>query len=131
RVERWVRNHMRNDNAAPLVPASRIARNLRGDCRHHAFLAAALCRAAGIPSRTAIGLLYVHKGGPGLGFHTWGEGWVGGRWVGLDSTLGKGGVSGAHIKITQNSWHETESLTPLLPVSRALGKLRFELLKSE
>ena len=90
-----------------------------------------MCRAAGIPSRTAIGLLYVYRGGPQFGFHTWVEVHIDGRWVGLDSTLGKGGVSATHLKVTHHSWHKTESLTPLLPVGRLLGKMRVEVLRAE
>jgi transglutaminase-like putative cysteine protease len=131
RIERWVKNLMRNDNETPLVSASQIARSPRGDCRHHAFLTAALCRAQGIPSRTAIGLLYVHRGGPKLGFHMWCEVHIDGKWIGLDSTLGKGGVSATHLKITEHHWADTSSLTPLLPVNRVLGKLRVQVLRSE
>lgn len=131
RIERWVKNALRTDNAAPLVPASGVARSLRGDCRHHAFLTAAMCRSAGLPARTAIGLLYVTRGGPKLGFHTWVEVYLDGRWVGIDSTLGKGGVSATHLKISQHSWHDTASLTPLLPVNRVLGKLRVEVVRIE
>lgn len=131
RIERFVKNHMTNDNSVDLAPASRIAKSMRGDCRQHAMLTAALCRAAGLPSRTAIGLLYVHRGSPYLGFHMWAEVLVDGRWLGLDSTLGKGGVSAAHVKITQHSWYETQSLTPLLPVSSVTGKLKAELLRGE
>jgi transglutaminase-like putative cysteine protease len=130
RIERFVKNHMRNDNLAELAPASAIARSLRGDCRHHALLTVGLCRAAGLPSRTAIGLVYVYRGGPQLGFHMWAEVFVDGQWLGLDSTLGRGGVSATHIKITQHSWYEVQSLTPLLPVTRVLGKLRIEMLRS-
>jgi hypothetical protein len=131
RIERFVKNLMANDNAAPLVPASQVARSPRGDCRHHAFLTAALCRAEGLPSRTAIGLLYVFRGGPKLGFHTWVEVLIDGQWLGLDSTLGRGGVSAAHVKISDHSWHETASLTPLLPASRVPGKLRVKVLRTE
>lgn len=131
RLEHWVKHALRHDNAASLEPASRIARSLRGDCRHHALLTASLCRAAGIPARTAIGLLYVHRGGPKLGFHMWTEVWVKGKWLGIDSTLGKGGVSATHVKITEHSWHDTRSLTPLLPVNRLIGKLQVEVLRIE
>jgi hypothetical protein len=120
---------MRNDNSAALAPASQVAQTLRGDCRHHALLTAALCRAEGVPSRTAIGLLYVYKGGPTLGFHMWTEVFIEGRWLGLDSTLGKGGVSAAHVKINDHSWNGVESLTPLLPATRVLGKLRIEVVR--
>jgi transglutaminase-like putative cysteine protease len=132
RIERWVKQQLRVDNAAPLVCASATARELRGDCRHYALLTAALCRAAGVPARTAIGLLYVERGGrPQMGFHMWTEVWISGQWLGLDATLGRGGVDAAHIKITDHSWKETQSLTPLLPVQRVLGKLRVEVVAVE
>lgn len=132
RIERWVKQNMRVDNAVPLEPASEAARQLRGDCRHYALLTAALCRAADIPSRTAVGLLYVEKSRrPLMGFHMWTEVWIDGQWLGLDATLGLGGVSAAHLKISDHSWHETQSLTPLLPASRVLGKLTISIIRSE
>jgi hypothetical protein len=131
RVERWVKQSMRPDNAAPLAPASQVARTLRGDCRLYALLTAALCRAEGIPSRTALGLVYVEKGGrPYLGFHMWTEVYVTGKWLGLDGTLGRGGVGATHIKIADHSWHDTQSLTPLLPVARVLGKVTFRVVET-
>ncbi len=132
RIERWVKQNMRVDNAAPIGPASDVARQLRGDCRQYALLTAALCRAEGIPARTAIGLLYVEKGRrPMMGFHMWTEVWIDGQWLGLDATLGLGGVSAAHIKINDHSWHNTASLTPLLPASRILGKVSITVLNSD
>jgi hypothetical protein len=132
RIERWVKQVLRVDQAAPFAPAGQIAADLRGDCRHFALLTAALCRAERVPARTAVGLLYVEKGGrPYLGFHMWTEVWVAGQWLGLDATLGRGGVSAAHLKIADASWHDAESLTPLLPVGRILGKVRVEVLRVE
>jgi transglutaminase-like putative cysteine protease len=132
RIERWVKGALRVDNAAPLVPAGQVARSLRGDCRAYALLTAALCRAEGIPSRTAIGLLYVERGGrPALGFHMWAEVWVAGRWLGLDATLGRGGVGAGHVKVSDHSWYDTASLTPLLPTARILGKMAVEVVRIE
>ncbi len=131
RIERYVKHLMRKDNSAELVPASVIAKSLKGDCRHHAFLTTAMCRSAGLPARTAIGLLYVYQTGPKLGFHMWTEVLVDGCWIGIDSTLAKGGVSAAHVKVTDHSWYDTASLAPLLPVNRVLGKVRIEVLKVE
>jgi hypothetical protein len=128
RIERWVKQNMRVDQTVEMGPASEVARRLRGDCRQYALLTAAMCRAEGIPSRTAIGLIYVEKGRrPMMGFHMWTEVYIDGQWLGLDSTLGLGGVSAAHIKISDHSWHDTPSLTPLLPVSRVLGKMRINI----
>jgi transglutaminase-like putative cysteine protease len=132
RLERWVKQSMRPDNAVPLGPAGDVARQLRGDCRQYALLTAALCRAEGIPARTAVGLLYVEKGKrPLMGFHMWTEVWIDGQWLGLDGTLGQGGVSAAHVKIADHSWHDTHSLTPLLPANRVLGKIGITILSAE
>ncbi|HVS34251.1 MAG TPA: transglutaminase family protein [Gemmataceae bacterium] len=126
-IERWVNQNMRPDDAAPFGPASQAAHNLRGDCRLSALLTAGLCRAEGVPSRTAIGLLYVEKGGkPYLGFHMWTEVFIDGQWLGLDGMLGQGGVAADHVKVAHHSWHGVESLTPLLPVRRVLGKTTVE-----
>ncbi|MFO0929873.1 MAG: hypothetical protein U0736_23080 [Gemmataceae bacterium] len=59
----------------------------------------------------------------------WTEVYVDGKWVGIDSTLGRGGVSATHVKVTDHSWDRVESLTPLLPVERVLGKLQVEVLR--
>jgi hypothetical protein len=132
RIERWVKQNMRADNAVPLEPASTVARQLRGDCRQYALLTTALCRAEGIPARTAIGLLYVEKSRrPMMGFHMWTEVWIDGEWLGLDATLGLGGVSAAHVKISDHSWHDTPSLTPLLPVNRILGKMTIAIVSGD
>lgn len=131
-LERWVFDNVRKSSAVEFTTADQVARNLAGDCRQHAVLLAALCRAAGVPSRTAVGLIYVPKAsGPVLGFHMWTEVFVRGQWLGLDATLGRGSVGAAHLKIADHSWHNTESLTPMLPVLRVLGKMGVEVLQVE
>jgi hypothetical protein len=127
RIESWVHNHMHATNDEALATADHVARTLEGDCTEYAMLMAAMCRAVGIPSRTAIGLIYADvRGGPVFAFHMWTEVWVSGQWVPLDATLGRGYVGATHLKVTAHSWHETRSLTPLLPVLRVLGKVSIE-----
>jgi hypothetical protein len=127
-IERWVADNLKNNNSVPFGPASQVAENLEGDCRQHALLCAAMCRAAGVPSRTAVGLVYVtdRQRGPVMGFHMWTEVWVRGQWLAIDATLGQGSIGAAHIKISDSSWHDVQSLTPLIPVARVLGKLSIE-----
>jgi hypothetical protein len=80
-----------------------------------------MCRAVGVPSRTAIGLVYVDlRKGPVLGYHMWTEVWVRGQWLSIDATLGLGSIGAGHVKITDASWHDTQSLKPLLPVMRLM-----------
>lgn len=135
RIEKWVHENMTFDAGVGFTPAGRIARGRKGDCRQHAMLTAALCRAARIPSRTAIGLVYVRDRDRGavLGFHMWTEVWVKGQWLGLDAVQGLGGVGADHLKIADHSWRDVQTLAPLLPVLRALGKskLAVEVVRSE
>ena len=86
------------------------------------MLMAAMCRAVKVPSRTAMGLIYADTSGNGpvFAFHMWTEVWVAGRWIPLDATLGRGHVGATHLKITDSSWHDTRSMTPLLPVLRVM-----------
>ena len=71
----------------------------------------------------------MEKGGrPALGFHMWTEVFIDGQWIGLDGTLGKGGVSPRHIKINDQSWFQEESMAPLAPVLKLVGKLQAEVL---
>ncbi len=126
RIERWVHEHMKGNTEVNFAPASQVLRDLQGDCRQHAMLAAALCRAAGVPARTAVGLVYDNdrKLGPGLAFHMWTEVWIKGQWLMLDAVLGHGHVGAAHLKIADHSWQDIQTLAPLLPVTRVTGKVR-------
>ncbi|MFO0842978.1 MAG: transglutaminase-like domain-containing protein [Gemmataceae bacterium] len=127
-VERWVHDNMKVSTSVGFPNASKIAKDLEGDCRQHALLLVALCRAAGVPARTAIGLIYVKEPGQKayFGYHMWGEVWVRGRWLALDAVLGEGGVGATHLKMADHSWAKTETLAPLLPISQTLGKLQIE-----
>jgi transglutaminase-like putative cysteine protease len=152
RIEKWINQNMKVTSDEALAPASQVARTLRGDCTEFAMLAAAMCRAEGVPSRTAVGLIYADvRTGPVFAFHMWTEVWAGspapfspaarargegaatrgGRWLPLDGTLGKGYVGATHLKISDQSWHEVHDQSPLLSVFRVLGKLSIEVLNVE
>src|SRR5207249_4400362 len=75
RIEGWVHRHMTIDATVPMAPSGQVAQKLRGDCRQYAMLTAGMCRAAGVPSRTAIGLVYGEdrEGRAIFGFHMWAE----------------------------------------------------------
>jgi transglutaminase-like putative cysteine protease len=133
KLEQHVHDAMKFSASTGFPPASRIARDLEGDCRQHSMLLAALLRASGIPSRTALGLVYFREEGrsPQLAFHMWVEAWVGGKWLALDAISGKGGIAAAHLKMSEASWAGTETLAPLLPIAQALGKLEIDIIDSK
>ena len=130
-IERYVHDVIKDKTyTEAFATSAEVAKNLKGDCTEHAVLAAAMCRAAGIPSRTALGLLYVDhdKKGPVMGFHMWAEVWVNGYWRPIDGVMGRGFVGATHLKVSDQSWHDIQSLTPLLPVYRVLGKLEIQVM---
>jgi hypothetical protein len=130
RIEKWVHDNMKPTNHEALAPADQVARTLQGDCSEFAMLMAAMCRAEGIPSRTAIGLIYAEvRGMPAFAFHMWTEVGVNREWIPLDATLGRGHVGATHLKVTDHSWHETRTMTPLFPVLRVVGRLSIEVVQ--
>jgi hypothetical protein len=133
-IERWVNTHMKSVAFTEAMATSdHVARELTGDCTEFAMLAAAMCRAERVPSRTAIGLVYYADGNQAkLGYHMWTEVCINGQWLSIDATLGNGSVGPAHIKITDHSWEDVRSMTPLLPVMRVMsGKPRMEVIQVE
>ncbi len=122
-VEKWVHDHMKAfEFSQAMATADQVAKTLSGDCTEYSMLAAAMCRALGIPARTVLGLIYAtgKDGRPYLAYHMWFEVYVNDQWVPLDATLGQGGVGPGHLKISDHSWHDEKSFAPLLPVLRTL-----------
>lgn len=130
-IEAYVHQKMTNkDYGKAFATAAETARTLDGDCTEHAVLAAAMCRAVGVPSRTAIGLVHVPSE-RAMCFHMWFEVWIDGQWYSLDATLGQGHIAGGHVKVLDAHWNDTDSFLPLLPVTRLLGKLKMDVLSVE
>jgi hypothetical protein len=120
-IEKFVRGYITEGTyTQALDTAAQVAKSRKGDCTEFSMLSAAMCRAAGVPSRTAVGLVYVERTRlsetPILAFHMWTEVYVKGQWLGLDATMAKGSIGPGHIKISDHSWHEVKSFLPLLPV---------------
>jgi hypothetical protein len=132
-VERWVNQNMKAfEFSQAMAPADEVARTLSGDCTEYAMLSAAMCRAVGVPSRTAVGLVHA-PGKDGkfyLAYHMWAEVYADGQWVPIDATLGMGGIGPGHVKIADHHWHDERSMAPLLPMLRVLlAKPTVEVLK--
>jgi transglutaminase-like putative cysteine protease len=133
RISHWVFHHIDKKNYTEAFATSdEAARTLEGDCTEHSVLAAAMCRAAGVPSRTALGLVYAddRSRGPIMAFHMWIEVWLDGKWVPLDPTLGLDSVGATHLKVTDHSWDQVTDLTPLLPVINVVGRLTIQVISA-
>jgi hypothetical protein len=61
----------------------------------------------------------------------WTEVWVDGEWLPLDGTLGRGHLGATHLKISDQSWHDTRNMAPLFSVVRVLGRVSIEVVSVE
>ncbi|OWK38454.1 transglutaminase domain protein [Fimbriiglobus ruber] len=132
-VEVWVNRNMRSTEfSQAMASCGNVAKTLTGDCTEYAMLSAGMCRALGVPSRTALGVVYAEdRGGRAfLAYHMWFEVYADGRWVPFDAMFARGAGGPGYVKITDESWHDVKSFAPLLPVMSVLGAApKFEVLK--
>ena len=130
-LNNWVSRNLRRKNfAVAFAPASSVARNLSGDCTEHSVLLAALCRAAGVATKTVVGVVYVDSLG-GFGFHMWNEVYVNRRWVAVDATFRQSEVDATHIKLGEASLASVAPYESFLTVVRVFNKLTIEPLETQ
>lgn len=119
-VQRWVSANIKSKNfAMAFNPAAAVARDLSGDCTEHSVLTAAMCRAAGVPARCVIGLVYAPDL-KGFGPHMWNEVYVHGRWVAIDAAFNQSQVDATHIKLSDTSLEGVAPFEAFLPVLRVM-----------
>lgn len=129
RGEKLVHEKMRSvDFSTAFATAAETAKTLTGDCTEHAVLLCAVLRARGIPARTVVGLVYVERS-QAFGYHMWTEAWIHDRWLPLDATLGRRGISAAYLKIADTNFDGVDSFAAFLPVFPLLGRLQIEVLE--
>ena len=123
RVYDWVYTNIRKTVVLSVPSALETLETREGDCNEHAVLFTALARAAGIPTRVAVGLAWsddLH----GFYYHAWPEVYVG-RWIPMDPTLGQPIADATHVKLLNGN---IEAWPQLLPY---LGQLRMEIVAIE
>jgi hypothetical protein len=49
----------------------------------------------------------------------------------MDATLGEGLVGPGHLKIADHNWHDQQTLAPLLPVIRVMGKVKIKVIEAK
>jgi hypothetical protein len=86
-----------------LPSAREVLRTRVGDCNEHTALFVALARAAGIPARIAVGLVYLRGA---FYYHAWSEVWLPakaglGRWIPVDPTLNQFPADLTHLRLAR------------------------------
>ena len=126
-IERWVGENVTDKNFdVGFASALEVAEDRSGDCSEHAVLLAAMCRAAGIPSRVVMGLLYI---GGIWGGHAWNEVWIDGRWYALDGTLAMGRADALHLTMAKMTLEDGNAGSEFAALATGLGKFDLEVLE--
>ncbi len=127
-LERWVRRNVKTKNLeTAFATASEVLETRAGDCSEHAVLLAALARAAGIPSRVVVGLVYHRRSFVG---HMWTEVYTG-DWTPLDATIGRGTVDADHIALSTSPLGADSISDLFLALLPVLGNVEIEVIEAQ
>ena len=115
----WVHDTVQKQVTVSMPSALDVLKNMEGDCNEHTYLYVGLARAAGIPSKVRVGLVYVDDF---FGYHAWPAVYLNGQWTDLDPTLGQEIVDSTHISLLEG---ELENQMKLV---QYLGQLKITVL---
>jgi hypothetical protein len=118
RLERWVFENVKKDYAISLPSAVDVLSVKKGDCNEHATLYTALARAAGLPTKICIGLVY--KDGS-FYYHAWPAVYLNG-WTPLDPTFGQERADATHVMLLEGGLERQADLM------RVVGKISITVL---
>lgn len=120
----WVFETIDKSPAASVPSAIEVLETKAGDCNEHTVLYTALARAAAIPTRIAIGLVWSDQH-QAFAYHAWPEVWIGDRFIAVDPTLGEPIADATHIALLHGG------LERWLSLGAWLGAIEIEILEVE
>ncbi|MBA4389297.1 MAG: hypothetical protein C0404_15100 [Verrucomicrobia bacterium] len=120
-IQDWVYTHVGKESAITLPSALDVLRTMKGDCNEHTYLYVALARAAGLPSKTTVGIVF-HENA--FYYHAWPSVWIG-EWLETDPTWGQFGVDATHIALFHGDLQEQLNLV------KVMGQLSIRILEEQ
>jgi hypothetical protein len=117
-IKSWVYKNITKKPTVSIPTALEVLQTRRGDCNEHAVLFNALARAAGIPAKTVVGVVYVRGA---FYYHAWSEVWLG-EWVSLDPVFNQFPADVTHVKFLEGD------IDRQLDLLRLIGNLKIEVL---
>lgn len=118
-IKDWVYHTIEKKPTMSIPSALDILKVKVGDCNEHSTLFVALCRAAGIPSRLCVGIVY-NQGS--FYYHAWSDVFVG-RWISVDPTMDQLPVDATHIRFVEGD------LDKQLEIIKLIGVLQLEVME--
>lgn len=133
KMEAWVYNNIINKNySLDFANAIQVLETKSGDCTEHAVLLASLLRAAGIPSKVVVGLIYTDIPKPAFGYHMWTKAYIGSKWIDLDATLPYKNFVPTHIAMEETPLNNLSDRADLLiNVLKSFFGIKIEILNAD
>jgi len=96
--------------------ALEVLKTMKGDCNEHSVLYTALARAAGVPTRMVVGLVYGERMAKGSGFyyHAWVEVFTGKDWIAIDPTWNQIPADATHLAFVEGGLEQQVQVTSLM-----------------
>ena len=112
--------------------ASEVCRNKEGDCSEHGVLLAALGRICKLPSRVAVGVVYLRSFGGKtdvFGYHMWTQFHIDNRWIDFDAALRETQCNPTRIAFATSSLKNTGLADLSLPLISKIGAIDIEIVE--
>jgi transglutaminase-like putative cysteine protease len=119
-IKDWVYNKIAKEPTVSIPNALEVLQSKKGDCNEHTVLFNALARAAGIPAKTVVGVVYLRGA---FYYHAWSEVWLG-DWISLDSVLDQFPADVTHVKFLEGE------IDRQIDILQLIGKLKIHVLEA-
>lgn len=110
-IRKWVYDYLKKFPVVSLSSALEILKHGEGDCSEHTILYTSLSRAAAIPTKIHIGVVYLN--GKFL-YHAWPVVYIDDKWISIDPTLDQPVADITHIAIMESDFTNLSDLIPVL-----------------
>jgi hypothetical protein len=120
KINDWVYKNLEKTPTISLPNALDVLESRKGDCNEHAALFTALARAAGIPTKLVLGLVFLDGK---FYYHAWNEAFVG-KWIAVDPTFGQLPADASHIKFVEGNLNRSSEIL------RLVGKIELDVVEA-
>jgi hypothetical protein len=119
KLKDWVYREIAKEPTVSIPNALQVLESRKGDCNEHTVLFNALARAAGVPAKTVVGVVYLRGA---FYYHAWSEVWLG-DWVSLDSVLNQFPADVTHVKFLEGE------IDRQFDILQLIGNLKIEIVE--
>jgi transglutaminase-like putative cysteine protease len=120
KINDWLYKNLEKTPTISLPNALDVLETRKGDCNEHATLFTALARAAGIPTKLVLGLVFLDGK---FYYHAWNEVFVG-KWIAVDPTFGQFPADASHVKFVEGNLNKSAEIL------RLVGKIELDVVEA-